>query len=275
MPELIEAQLYADAAGAAVGATIGRVELLDATWVRGGLRGDDLVDALVGRKITGVGRHGKVVLLHTDGPTLALRFGMTGRLLWDERSPVDSLVYGPGRSDEAWVRFALWMDGDEALPGGRLAVEDARRLGSVELNPDLASLGPDARGLAVEQLRKLLAGGRGALKSRLMDQRRLAGLGNLLTDEILWRAGLHPARPSGGLDRGQVELLAATMAQVLDQLTARGGSHLGDLQPAREEGGRCPIDGALLRRTTVGGRTSYWCPLHQSPGSNPASPDRA
>ena len=72
-----------------------------------GCANDDLVDALVGRGVADVGRHGKVVLVHTDGPTLALRFGMTGRLLWGEGGPVDELVYGPNRSDEAWVRSGV------------------------------------------------------------------------------------------------------------------------------------------------------------------------
>jgi len=96
-----------------------------------------------------------------------------------------------------------------------------------------------------------------------MDQSRLAGLGNLLTDEILWRAGFDPARASRSLVVDDVAQLRRTMRQTLRQLTRRGGSHMGDLQQSRDRNGSCPIDGAALLRRTIGGRTTYSCPQHQ------------
>ena len=96
-----------------------------------------------------------------------------------------------------------------------------------------------------------------------MDQRRLAGLGNLLTDEILWRAGLSPGRPGRLAVRPRASRLAATVRSTVAELTERGGSHTGELQPARRRDGHCPRDGAPLRRETMGGRTTYWCPSHQ------------
>ena len=263
MPELIEAAAYARTAGRAVGATIVEVMLADPSWVRGGLSGDDLASALVGTEVVEVGRLGKVVLLGTDGPTVALRFGMTGRLLWDDDAPIDELVYGPKRSEEAWVRFALSLQHPGEEVAHRLAVEDARRLGSVELDADLSDLGPDAVGIHAEQLADAFGTTTTPLKAALLDQRRLAGLGNLLADEVLWRAGMHPETPAGTLKDDELVLLADTIALVVAELSKRGGSHTGDLQPQRAPDGVCPRDGAPLVRGRVGGRTTWWCSLHQ------------
>ena len=96
-----------------------------------------------------------------------------------------------------------------------------------------------------------------------MDQARIAGLGNLLTDETLWRAGFDPARAAGSLTADDVAKLRKTMRSTLRVLGRRGGSHLGDLQDSRQRGGLCPTDGAALLRRTIGGRTTYSCPQHQ------------
>ena len=95
-----------------------------------------------------------------------------------------------------------------------------------------------------------------------MDQERLAGIGNLLADEIFWRAGLDPERRNT-LSDAELQVVHKTMRTVLRQLGRRGGSHMGDLMEERRVGGRCPLDGTELRRAAVGGRTTYWCPLHQ------------
>ncbi len=225
-----------------------------------GLRGQDpeaVRAALLGLEVGATGRIGKLLLLETDGPTIGLRFGMTGRLLVDGRADIDRLEYGGQRDDPAWDRTVI--DFDE----GTLRVRDPRRLGGLELDPDTARLGPDAASVSAAALRDALAGSRAALKSRLLDQRRLAGLGNLLVDESLWRAGLDPIRPAGDVPDDVVDALAATIVGTVDELTERGGSHTGDLQPARERGALCPRDGAPLARRTIGGRTTYSCPRHQ------------
>jgi formamidopyrimidine-DNA glycosylase len=147
--------------------------------------------------------------------------------------------------------------------GGDLLVHDPRLLGGVSLDPDEDRLGPDALSVTAAQLRDLLAGSAAPLKARLMDQARLAGVGNLLADEILWRASLSPRRRAGSLTPAELRRLHHHLRTTLDELSARGGSHMGDLMLARERGGRCPRDGAELMRATVGGRTTYWCPRHQ------------
>ncbi len=95
-----------------------------------------------------------------------------------------------------------------------------------------------------------------------MDQERLAGVGNLLADEILWRAALDPGRRTP-LTEAELVALHKSVRAVLRQLGRRGGSHMGDLMEERRVGGHCPLDGSELRRDTVGGRTTYWCPIHQ------------
>lgn len=258
MPEILEAEAYRRLAEGVVGRTVAAVEVPDPLYPRDGVDATGLADALVGRRITAARRHGKVVLLDSGGPTLGLRFGMTGRLLVDGRAAIEYLEWGGRRSDPAWVRFGLAFRG-----GGRLWIDDPRRLGRVELAPDLTALGPDAWSLRLEELRGALAHGRGPLKARLLDQARVAGLGNLLIDEVAWRSGLSPLRSAGSLEDYEVRRLHRTIRRTLDQMDRRGGSHTGDLFDHRRPGGTCPRDGAPLRRDTVGGRTSWWCPEHQ------------
>jgi formamidopyrimidine-DNA glycosylase len=183
---------------------------------------------------------------------------MTGRLLVDGDAGIERLEYGSARAVPAWDRFGLGFE-----DGGDLVVRDPRRLGGVALDVDERRLGPDAAIVATAELERVLTGSAAPLKVRLMDQARLAGLGNLLTDEILWRAGLSPRRTAGSLGPIQRRRLAATIRSTVAELTARGGSHTGDLQPVRRRDGQCPRDGAALCRDTIGGRTTYWCPEHQ------------
>ena len=137
------------------------------------------------------------------------------------------------------------------------------RLGSVELAPDTSNLGPDAFSISPQDLADALRGGRGPLKARLLDQARVAGIGNLIADETLWRAGVSPGRAAGSLSGEEVPDLARHIRATMADLAERGGSHTGDLQDERHADGVCPIDGAQLVRSTVGGRTTYWCPQHQ------------
>jgi formamidopyrimidine-DNA glycosylase len=258
VPEILEVERYRKAAETVVGRTIQAVSVPDAWYLKRGLTPADAQAALLGRSVDAVRRRGKLLMLDTDGPILGLRFGMTGRLLVDGGGPITGLEYGPDRLNPAWRRFGLSFD-----DGGSLVVDDPRRLGGVELWPDEAALGPDALSITRRQLAGALTGVRAPLKAALLDQRRVAGLGNLLVDEILWRVGLDPARPAGGLGDDELLALQRTLRRVLTQLTARGGSHTGDLQIARIRGAVCPRDGTPLERRTVGGRTTYSCPTHQ------------
>ena len=132
------------------------------------------------------------------------------------------------------------------------------------LDPDLSGLGPDAATVSASALADGLRGSKAPLKARLLDQSRVAGIGNLMADEVLWRSGLSPLRPAGSLSTKEVRRLKRHLDRTIDDLLERGGSHRGDLMEERRPGGRCPRDGAELTRSTVGGRTSWWCPRHQS-----------
>jgi formamidopyrimidine-DNA glycosylase len=260
MPELIEVAAYRELAELALERKISEVVAPDAWWLKGGLSADVLSDALVGRHFLAARRTGKRLLLDTSdhGPVLGLKFGMTGRLLVDGRAGVEKLEHSSNREVEAWDRLVVRF-----ADGGDLRVRDPRRLGGAELDPEEARLGPDAVGLNLAGLRKVLDGGRIALKARLMDQSKIAGLGNLLVDEALFQAGLDPAHPAGSLGDDELKRLHRALKKTLANLTRRGGSHTGVLQPARHREGLCPLDGAPLLRRTIGGRTTYSCPVHQ------------
>ncbi|MGP0031093.1 MAG: DNA-formamidopyrimidine glycosylase family protein [Acidimicrobiales bacterium] len=263
MPEILEVELYRELAEKALGRGIARAEMVDSRYGRGGTTRRRLADALVGRHVTAARRRGKLLLLDTDGPTLGVRFGMTGGLVVDGAAALDRLRYGPGVFDARWVRARLGF-----ADGGDLLLHDPRRFGSLELAPDEDRLGPDALAVTPGELRRALAvtaapaGAAAPLKARLLDQERLAGIGNLLADEILWRAALDPGRRTP-LGDHELRTLHRTLRSTLRQLGRRGGSHTGDLMEERRAGGRCPRDGTELRRSTVGGRTTWWCPAHQ------------
>lgn len=258
MPELIEVELYRQAAEAAVGQAISGVRTPDAWYLKGATSGRLLRAALAGARVVAARRIGKLLLLDTDGPTLGLRFGMTGRLVVGEHVPIERLEHSSARDHPEWTRFALDLDGI-----GALRMVDPRRLGGVELDPDESRLGVDALAVRPAQLRDLLVGSRAPLKAWLLDQHHVAGIGNLLADEMLWRAGLDPARPAGSLDPDEVRSLHRHLHRTIAALTRRGGSHTGDLHVARVRGAACPRDGAPLLRRTLGGRTTYSCPVHQ------------
>jgi len=260
VPEILEIEFYRRHSEAALGRRITGILAEDAWYLKAGLHRDALADALVGRSLVTARRRGKLLLLDTDGdgPVLGLRFGMTGRLVVDDAASLDDLLHASNREERAWDRFGLGF-----ADGGHLRIRDPRRLGGVLLDPEEEALGPDALSLTLGQLRDALAASRAPLKARLMDQGRVAGLGNLLTDEILWRAGLDPAREARSLDDEELRRLHRHLRSSLRRMLERGGSHTGDLQLERHRGGICPRDGSELLRRTIGGRTTYSCPAHQ------------
>ena len=256
---MIEVEAYRRLAEKALGRTIAKVDAGDAWFLKRGVTQRALSEALVGRDFVAARRIGKLMLLDVDGaPTLGVRFGMTGRLLVDDAIGVIELQYSSHRLEAEWDRFVVHFD-----DGGELRVNDPRRLGGVELGPDESRLGPDAATITYREVSNAIADSAAPLKARIMDQHRIAGLGNLLADEILWRAALDPARPAGSLSTAERRRLHRRITGTVALLDTRGGSHMGDLQTARVRGGRCPKDGAELDRRTVGGRTTYSCPMHQ------------
>jgi formamidopyrimidine-DNA glycosylase len=259
VPELVEVERYRRLADAAVGWRVAAVEMPDPTVAVG-----DLDAALRGRRVVAARRRGKLLMVDMhDGPTLGLRFGMTGTLMLDGSPAIDRLRYAPAARVDRWVRLRVALT-DRRGRRRELALCDPRRLGRALLDPDEEALGPDAASATVADLRRALGGSRGAaLKALLLDQHRLAGVGNLIADEVLWRSGLDPRRPSTSLSPAELRRLHRRLRSTVDDLVERGGSHTGDLMAERHQGGRCPKDGTPLERSAVGGRTTWWCPRHQ------------
>ena len=262
VPELVEVEIYRQVAERALHRVVHSVDAHDSWFLKHGTTAEDLGHSLIGNVFTGALRRGKLLTLAIggagDAATLGLRFGMTGRLVVDNTSAIEELLYSSHRSDPGYVRFAVGFS-----DGGSLAISDPRRLGGVELNPVLEVLGPDAATITRRELQDVLGASDAPLKARLMDQSQIAGVGNLIADEVLWRAGLDPLRAAGSLSAAQVTRLASTVVSTIVDLQTRGGSHLGDLMPARARDGRCPKCGRPLLRRTIGGRTTYSCPRHQ------------
>ena len=255
---MIEVEQYRRVAERIVGRVIARTHAPDDWYLKAGTTAAALRRVLRGATVTDARRLGKLLLLDTDAATLGLRFGMTGRLLVDGAGPIERLEYSSARLEPGWIRFALAF-----VDGGSLEVVDPRRLGGVVLDPTLDHLGIDALEVREQELRAALGASRAPVKAWLLDQSHVAGIGNLLADEILWRAGIDPNRPASSLDAQEVMVLHRTMGRTVRLLTKRGGSHTGDLQVARVRGATCPRDGAPLQRRTIGGRTTYSCPVHQ------------
>ena len=175
--------------------------------------------------------------------------------------------------DDAPPRFArVIFDFDN---GRHLAFEDMRLFGVADLTPapedyiTQHGLGPDPLDpkFRLADFRRLVAKRRGAVKSLLMSQEVIAGVGNLYADEILYQTSIHPARPADRLSDLEVRSIYAAMRRILKGVIgrkARGDGHPGRfLIEHREEGDRCPMCGSPIDRTVVFGRTTYYCGKHQ------------
>lgn len=227
----------------------------------------ELVQVLTGARITSLGRRAKYGLIHTDrDQTLVFHLGMSGRWRID---PVDA-----DKHDHLIIETT----------NNRFALCDPRRFGSVDLVetdtltrwPAFAAMGPEPLGdeLSPSYLKDALAGRVQAIKLCLLDQRIVAGLGNIYVCEALWRAGIHPRRAGGKVSKPQLERLVPAIRDVLTQSISDGGSSLRDYaQPDGElgyfatrfdaygrEGQPCHHDdGGVIKRIQQGGRSTWFC----------------
>ncbi|WP_253272723.1 DNA-formamidopyrimidine glycosylase family protein [Arsenicicoccus sp. oral taxon 190] len=221
------------------------------------VHGGDFAATLVGRTVTDVLRHGKWLTIRLPGPEVVLlHLGMTGGLV---------LV-----ADAAPVRFERLRI---HAPGGTVALHDRRRLGGAWVVPGqdaeqvTGPLGPDALGIRDAVLGDLLRSGRRPLKTLLVDQAVLAGLGNTLSDELLWAARLDPRRRGSTLTDDEVAELGDRLREILRKSVRAG--HIprtrGWLASQRaSEAPVCPRCGAALVRLPVGGRRALTCPQCQA-----------
>jgi formamidopyrimidine-DNA glycosylase len=241
----------------------------------------ELRGALTGRSLTAAHRRGKTMWLETSGtddgpepgPELGIHLGMSGRIVVTAPDGAVSEGGDPNRyntrpRNPVWNRFTLRF-----ADGGSLVLLDPRRLGRVRLDPDIAALGPDATEVTPAQFRDLISRGTIAVKARLLDQSKLAGVGNLLADEILWQARLSPMARVNSLTPAQVRRLYRALKSAVESAIAKGGAHTGDVIAARHPGGTCPRDGAPMVHGAVGGRSTWWCSREQAlqPDQQPAA----
>ena len=251
MPELPEAERARQQLELVVGREIVAVDDSDTYVCRPHAPGE-IAAALVGHRIVSTHRRGKFLWVDTDGgPELGLHLGMAGRIVIDETE-----------APRLWDRFSL-----EFADGGRMALRDKRRLGRAILAPDFSHVGPDAAEVGRDTFRERFSRSGAPLQARLLDQSVISGVGNLLADEILWRARMHPRRPANDMSVEELDALRRSVRAALRDAIRLGGAHTGHLIPHRVRGGRCPRCGTELERAVVGGRTTFWCPKCQGPES--------
>jgi formamidopyrimidine-DNA glycosylase len=264
MPELPEVEsARAVIERSALGRQIVAVDDTD-SYVTRPLGKGQIAAALVGTKLTAVHRRGKTLWCDTGGgPVLGIHLGMSGKIViaapdGAEIEGGDYWERGRSPGDYRWSRFSLTF-----ADGGMLRLIDPRRLGRIRLDPPLDDLGPDAATISKARFMSAFSAGTAPVKARLLNQHALAGVGNLLADEILWRAGVSPLRPVNTLTGGEREQLYRALTETISEALRQGGVHALPLLPHRRPGGHCPRDGTELLRATVGGRTTFWCPAHQ------------
>jgi formamidopyrimidine-DNA glycosylase len=273
MPELPEVEtVRRRLAPVLEGATIERVEIVDPRLTRP-VEPTLVADALIGERIATLNRRGKYLLWRLDsGRTLVVHLRMTGSL---RHARVGDLP------EDAYRRAVVGLD-----TGIDVAYRDVRRFGTWELldadhlQPYLsARLGPEplAPSFTGSRLTRLAAGRRTPVKAFLLDQRRIAGIGNIYADEALWRARIHPRRPAGELDGADIARLHRGVRGALRRGVELRGSTLRDyVTPDGERGGMqhefhvygrlgepCDRCGCPIERTVVGGRGTWYCPRCQ------------
>lgn len=269
LPEVESARVVIERA--ALGRRIVAVDDSDTYVCRPHLPGE-IASALVGRRLTVARRRGKsmwcetssVGRSRTSGPLLGIHLGMSGKIVIADRDAkeIDGGDYwerGRAAGDYRFSRFSLTF-----ADGGELHLLDPRRLGRVRLDPPLSELGPDAATITPVQMRAALAHGTAPVKARLLDQHAVAGIGNLLADQILWLARLNPGRPVRELERADVDRLVRATRRAVSVSLRNGGVHALSLVPYRHRDALCPRDRAPMARSTVGGRTSWWCSREQA-----------
>ena len=243
-------------------------------------------ERLTGRRVLALGRRSKYLLVALDGPdggeTLIVHLGMSGRMLVEDGVLGDFAHSAGGDGKHDHVVF-------EIEGGARVTFNDARRFGAMDLWPTaaldahrlLAALGPEplGNGFGGAHLAERFAGRTTSVKAALLDQRNVAGLGNIYVCEALHRAGISPKRRAGSIGRPRVEALAAAVRETLEDAIRAGGSSLRDYRQADGELGYfrhafrvygreaapCLREGCrgVVRRVVQSARSSFFCPACQ------------
>jgi formamidopyrimidine-DNA glycosylase len=252
MPELPEAERARQTLEQALGRRITAVDDHDTYVCRPHAPGE-IADALIGHELVSAHRRGKFLWMETDdGPALGLHLGMAGKFVLEEA--------GDERSEQPrWDRFTV-----EFEDRSRLILRDKRRLGRAVLNPDFSHVGPDAANVSRDEFRRLIGRGHTPVKARLLNQRAISGVGNLLADQTLWQARIAPGRDVSELSEHDLDALRRTVRAEVRSAIRKGGAHTGKFIAARRADASCPRCGHRpLSRARIGGRTTFWCPVCQ------------
>ena len=238
--------------------TIEAVELgEDTSYIE--LPGDNERGRLVGHQFTQIHRHGKLIFAGSKaGPWIGVHLGMTGSL-----RPFDQ-----GDDEPDYIKFLIRFEGDR-----RLVFRCPRKLGwvrvvdSPEAEIERIGFGPDALEIGRGAFIETIGSSRGAIKSALMEQKKLSGIGNLWSDEILYRVGIGPERKGTDLSEDTLATMYDEMRDVLNSVmeTQADYGKLPDdwLIRNRTQGAQCPRCEGQIVKTKVSGRSAYHCDRHQ------------
>ena len=264
MPELPEVETVArDLRPLITGATIVDATTLWARTLRG-ISGEAFAEGVAGRRIEGVSRRGKQIILELSGGTfLTIHLKMTGQLF----------VVRQGGPADAYVRLVM-----ELADGREIRFRDIRKFGKIGLygaaEDPFAAIGPEplAEAFTVAAFRKRLRTRKGRLKPLLLDQTFVAGVGNIYADEALWAARLHPLRGARTLRPADERRLWLEIRRILAEAVIRRGSSVDDytapdgdgemqdhLEVYQRAGEPCRRCGRPIRRIVVGGRATHFC----------------
>jgi formamidopyrimidine-DNA glycosylase len=290
--ETIRRQLEPDLTGR----TFEAVEVLDPYFAKPAMSASFEADA-GGRTVTDVGRRGKYLVLELDdGRSLVIHLRMTGSITLlapdGTSNPGDARIYRTG-DEERHLKARFTLD-----DGGELLFADPRRFGRgfiagpeelTEYFDQRLGVEPLSPAFTVESLAAASAGRTGPLKSFLLNQKGVAGIGNIYADEALHRAALHPLSPAGSMKADHVEALRDGIVEALQRGLDLGGASIDDYRDARgetgsmqneflvhrREGEPCPRCGEGIVRIVVGGRSTYFCPACQKRLRRKPRPRRA
>jgi len=260
MPELPEVETIVRGLGATVGARIDQLEVLDQ-------RLDLPQDKIAGRAIEAISRRGKYIIIGlSDGGSLIVHLRMSGRL-----------AIRRSTTEEKHTRFIIYLD-----DGGKIYFINPRRLGTAEYVqdgfPHELGVEPLSSEFTANRLHEIAAGSRAPIKPLLMDQKKIAGLGNIYSSEALWRVKIDPRRTASTLDENETRNLHRAIRSILRQAIDNAGTTFGqtvsDYRDAYGDYGKfqqmlavygrageeCPRCGEEIVRVVQAGRSTYFCP---------------
>ncbi|MFO8010752.1 MAG: DNA-formamidopyrimidine glycosylase family protein [Dehalococcoidia bacterium] len=256
MPELPDVEIlrrYFDRTS--LNQPVAEVLVKSGEMVKGVFSPEELVSQLKGQTFSSTLRHGKYLFAEFDAGWLVLHFGMTGTLAHLEE----------GKEAPEHTRFLLRF-----RSGTGLAYQCQRKLGGIYVIDSVEGfikeqgLGPDALQIELDEFKKTIGHSGGSVKSALMNQAMIAGIGNIYSDEIMYQVKIHPKVRVAGLDDTKLEKLYEAVRHVLETAIEAGAdpSRMPEhyLLPIREKDGSCPRCGTRIEAAKISGRTGYYCP---------------